>query len=162
MAVVNEKSTQVTNIDATPITKIAVNQWMGRLRMFFFDYTRAAQGDAGSVASLIDLPGGEVRLVLPLSFIQFSAMGAARTMDLGWQAYTDNNGDTVAADPNGLDDGIDVSSAGTVVPGGTLAATAGETHLFSNRGGVRIDAQINDDTFDAAETLSGFFVAVVD
>tara|TARA_R100000501_G_C2521929_1_gene48776 strand:- start:230 stop:475 length:246 start_codon:yes stop_codon:yes gene_type:complete len=81
-------------------------------------------------------------------------------MDLGWQAFTDDDGDSVAADPNGLDDGVDVSSAGSVIPGGTVGTH--ETYLFESQSGVIIDAQINDGTLPVAATLMGHFVYVVD
>lgn len=161
MAVTAESSTQVTNVDATPVTLVDVNEWMGRLRFFLFNFTQgAAAGDAGSTAQLVKLPGGDVRLVLPLSHVRHSAFGASRTLDLGWEAYTDNNGDAVAADPNGLDDGVNVSAAGSFTPAGTVSGD--ETYEFSNRGGVYIAAQCNDGTLPAAGTLDGFFVAVID
>jgi hypothetical protein len=144
-------------IEATPPVKIESHQWDGKLRFYEFNVTTAAGSDGDTIA-LIKLPSGKKRVVLPMSRIAFSAFGAARTMDLGWEAYTDQDGTAVAADPNGLDDGIDVSSAGTVNPGGTVGGA--ETYLFDSRDGVVITAQINDAAIGAGETLNGYFIVV--
>lgn len=152
-----QNSTQYAQGIAQPPTMVESNQWNGKMRFYEFDWTAAA-GSAGDTVALIKIPAGKVRLVLPLSRIAFSAFGASRTMDLGWEAYTDSDGAAVAADPNGLDDGVDVSGAGSVNPSGTVGGA--ETYLFDSRGGVVITAQINDGTIVAANTLKGYFVTV--
>ena len=161
MAVTQEQSTQVANTAATPPTRNPTHDWRGRLRIARFAFTQsAAVGDAGSLAELVKLPAGKVRVILPLSRIAFSAMGAARTMDIGWLAYTDDDGVAVVADPNGLDDGVDVATANSVVPDGTVGGD--ETKLFESQGGVTVTAQINDGTIPAAATLKGYVVYVHD
>lgn len=163
MAVTTEYSTQYAN---TYITKPPVNNKTidihGRMRIAYFEFTQgAAAGDAGSFAYMVTLPAGNNRLLLPLSRLAFSAWGTARTMDLGWLAYTDLSGGTaVAADPNGLDDGVDVSSAGSVNPGGTIGTH--ETKQFDSQGVVTLTAQCNDGTLPAAGTLSGYWIYVHD
>jgi len=161
MAVTTEQSTEYALTQAVPAKVPASHQLHGRMRIAFFAFTQGSSaGDATSTATLVKLPAGKVRLMNRLSYIGFSALGASRTLDLGWQAYTDDNGDAVAADPNGLDDGVDVSSAGSVIPGGTIGTH--ETKLFESQAGVVIDAQINDGTIPAAATLMGHLVYVVD
>jgi len=162
MAVTAEESTQVANYNTTvPPVHMAPHDWGGKLRFFRFTFTQgAAAGDVASTQALVRLPGGKIRVILPLSRIAFSAFGAARTLDLGWQAYTDDNGDAVAADPNGLDDGVDVSSAGSVIPSGTVGGD--ETYLFESQAGVIIESQCNDDTIPAAATLKGHIAAVIE
>ncbi len=160
MAITTEYSTEFASA-VNNNTAVKVDQWHGRLRVMTFEFTQGSvAGDAGSLAVLGRLPAGNVRVILPLSFIGTSAMGVARTMDIGWLAYTQRDGSAVTADPNGLDDGIDVSSAATTTPGGTLGG--GENKEFDNEGGVDITAQINDDTIPAAATIQGFLVYVVD
>lgn len=160
MAVTQQTSTQISNSVSFPAVMNPTHDWHGRLRIARFDYTQSGQGDAGSLAELAKLPGGRVRVILPLSRIAFASMGAARTMDLGWLAYTDDDGNSVDADPNGLDDGIDVATAGSANPGGTIGGD--ETHLFSSQTGVTVTAQINDGTFDDLKTLKGYLIYVVD
>ncbi len=160
MAITQQQSTQVAKESATPATKNATYDWHGRLRMARFDFTQSGVGDAASLAELVTLPQGQARVILPLSRIAFSALGSSRTMDLGWLAYTDKDGAAVSADPNGLDDGVDVSSAGSVTPGGTVGGD--ETYLFESQGGVTLTAQFNDGTIPDAATLKGYIVYVVD
>lgn len=162
MAVTQEQSTQISNpLATTPPTLNNANEDHGKVRIKRFNFTQGASaGDAGSLAELVTLPPGSVRVLLHLSRVAFSAMGASRTMDLGWLAYTDQDGDAVAADPNGLDDGVDVSSAGSVIPAGTVGGD--ETYLFQSNDGVTITAQINDGTLPAAGTLDGVIAYVVD
>ena len=162
MAVTTENSDQYDESYATVPAKVPeTHEWAGRLRIAFFEFTQGGDaGDATSVARLIKLPAGKIRLILPISRVAFSALGSSRTMDLGWEAYTDDDGDSVAADPNGLDDGVDVSSAGSVNPAGTVGTH--ETYLLESRAGVVITAQINDGTIPSAATLMGYFFYVVD
>jgi hypothetical protein len=157
MAVTTQKSTQVAAIrDNTGA--LDYQKYGGALRKFEFDFTQSGAGDAGSTAEVVDLPAGRISVVLPLSRIAFSAMGTSRTMDVGWLAHTRNDGTAVAADPNGLDDGVDVSSAGAVAPGGTVGGA--ETHTFDSRDGVTLTLQVNDGTLPDAATLKGYFVVV--
>ena len=160
MAVTTQQSAQLALINGDPKRPNPVHDWAGRLRLALFDFTQVGSGDAGSIAELVKLPAGHVRLILPLSRIGFSALGASRTMDLGWAAYADHEGAAVAADPNGLDDGVDVASAGSVNPAGTVGG--GETLLFSAQAGVVLTAQVNDGTIPDGATLKGWFVYAVD
>lgn len=160
MAVTTQNSTQYARTVATPPTHNSTHEWHGRVRSMFFEHTQSGAGDAGSIVRAVRLPAGSVRLILPLSRIAFSAFGAARTLDIGWEAYTDDNGDAVAADPNGLDDGVDVSSAGSINPGGTVGTH--ETYLFQSQDGVVITLQTNDGTIPDAATLDGYLIYVQD
>ncbi len=161
MAVEHDKSVQLGYADELPDEKVVVHDEHGKLRIAYFDFTKPSPtGDAGSDVQLVRLPPGRVRLILPLSRIAFSALGTSRTLDLGWAAYVGLDGVTVIADQNGLDDGVDAASAGSVVPGGTVGGA--ETVLFASRSGVILTAQVNDGTFVAADTLNGYFVYVTD
>lgn len=136
------------------------DEFSGRLRYANITFTQAATGTAADLANLTLLPAGSVRLILPLCRIAFSAWGASRTLDLGWLAYVDLAGDAVAADPNGLDDGVDISAAGSVNPSGTVGGA--ETQRFESRDGVAITGQINDGTLVIGNTLLGYLVYVID
>lgn len=161
MAVTTQNSTQYANTLADPRIRNATHEAHGRLRVARFNFIQAGAGDAGSTVRLLALPKGRVRVIGPLSRIAHSAMGAGRTLDLGWEAYrADDGSGEVAADPNGLDDGIDVSSAGAVVPGGALGGD--ETMLFASLAGVVLTAQVNDATIPDGATLDGTVVYVMD
>ena len=161
MAVTTEKSDQITNQEASPPVMSGVDTLRGKLKILRFTFTQGtAAGDATSTMELVKVPAGVVRVFLALSRITTSAFGAARTLDIGWQAYTDTNDAAVAADPNGLDDGVDVSAAVSYNPIGTVGED--ETYLFESNGGVTIEAQVNDATIPAAATINGYFVYVQD
>lgn len=161
MAVTQEQSTEISNPLATPPVLNGADAVHGKLRIARFNFTQgAAAGDAGSLSELVKLPAGSVRVLLALSRITTSAFGAARTLDLGWLAYTDKDNAAVVADPNGLDDGVDVSSAVTYTPAGIVGND--ETYLFQSQSGVTITAQTNDATIPAAATIKGYLVYVVD
>jgi len=160
MAVTIQNSSQYAKASAVPPTLNAVTDWHGRVRKYFFDFTQSAAGDAGSLVYAVKIPAGKIRLYLPASRIYFSAMGTARTLDIGWLAYNTPDGTVVAADPNGLDDNVDVSSAGSVNPGGTIGTH--ETKLFDSREGVTLTLQVNDGTLPDAATFSGYFELVDD
>ena len=153
-------STQYAQGVAHPPTLVDANQWNGKVRYFEFDYTQSGIATIADTMAAIKLPAGKCRLVLPLSRIAFSAGGASSTMDIGWEAYTDSDGSAVAADPNGLDDGVDTSGAGSVNPAGTVGGA--ESYLFDSLDGVTITLQINDTAFPDAGTLKGYFVTVVE
>ena len=162
MAITTENSNQVANTVAVPRIQNPTHEAHGRLRFARFNFTHApAAGDAGSIARLVKLSKGKVRVILPLSRVAHSALGASRTLDLGWEAHISDDGSgEVAADPNGLDDGVSASSAGAFVPGGTLGGD--ETKLFESLDGVVITGQINDGTVPAGATLDGYLAYVMD
>ena len=160
MAVTTQQSAQLALINGDPRRPNPVHDWAGRLRLALFDFTQTGAGDAGSIAELVKLPAGHVRLILPLSRIGFSAMGASRTLHVGWAAHADHEGTPVAADPDGLDAAVDVSAAGSVNPSGTVGG--GETMLFAAQEGLVITAQVNGGTIPNGATLKGYFVYVVD
>lgn len=161
MAITAEKSTQIANVEAVPAVHMYPDDLHGKLKIVRFNFTQgAAAGDAGSTQQLVKLPPGRWRVMLAMSRVAHSAFGAARTLDLGWQAYTGNDGVAVAADPNGLDDGNDVSALGSFTPTGTVGGE--ETYLFDNKDDVTIEAQCNDGTIPIGATLDGYIVAVAD
>lgn len=156
-----EKSTQIENLEAQPPIGIPTTDWKGALRIMRFEFRQGGvAGVAGSLAELVKLPAGNIRVFLHLSRVNFGAMGAGRTMDVGWLAYETPGGTAVVADPNGLDDGIGVASAGSVAPTGTLGGD--ETLLFESKSGVVLTAQVNDGTLPANATIGGYFIYVQD
>lgn len=161
MAVTTENSTQVARRLAERPTQVPTYDLHGRMRIAYFDFTQGASaGDAGSLARLVQLPAGKVRVLLALSRIYSGAMGTSRTMDIGHEAYTQTDGTAVAADEDDLDANVDVSSAVAFNPIGTIGTN--ETKLFDSKAGVTLTAQVNDGTLPAAGTISGYFVYVID
>jgi hypothetical protein len=87
----------------------------------------------------------------------------SQTLDLGWQAYTDGDGNTVAADPDGLIDGLDVDTAGYFAMSGALAGVKalGGTYTFNSKDGVIIDAKAIA-ALVSGDDIAGYLLYVVD
>jgi hypothetical protein len=161
MALTNENSAELAKVLATPPQSLNPDEWHGRFRPYRFTFTQgAAAGDANSFARLVKLPAGRYRVFLALSRVANSAFGASRTLNLGWEAYTDINGQAVAASVNGLDAAQDVAAAGAYPPIGTVGGD--ESFLFESRSGVVINAQVLAGTIPVGATLKGYFLVVSD
>jgi len=155
MAVTTENSTQLAAASANPPVANDPRDWESPLRLLHFTFTQgAAAGDAGSIAQLVRLPPGQVRLIPSLSRISFSTLGASRTIDLGHAAYTSLDGTAVTADPDAIEADVDGASGGSAVP------TTNDTLALDSRDGIVLTAQVNDGTLPAGATLSGHFVYV--
>ena len=161
MAVTTESSTQLGNIEAPPQVKLEPLDLSGKLRVAHFNFTQgAAAGDANSVQRLVKLPAGKVRVFLALSRIAHSAFGAARVLDLGWEAYKTPAEVAVVADPDGLDVDTDVSAAGSYNPVGTVGGA--EVKDFESANGVVLSTLVTGGTIPAAATLNGYIVYAVE
>lgn len=128
----------------------------------FFTHLQSGAGDATSSVALCKLPAGRCRLLLPDSWIQFGWDTASATVDLGWDAYTGIDGTAVAADPNGLLDGLSVDTEDlygfeefTASLGAGVTAAGGFAKLFESRDGVVIRATSQDVALADADYLAG-------
>jgi len=163
MAVTTQNSTQYANATADPVVNNESTEFQGRLRVMFFTHDQDGAGDAGSSVALGKLPAGRVRVLLGLSRMYVNWTQGSQTLDLGWDAYTDGDNAAVAADPDGLIDGLSVDTAGYFNMEGDLAGikATGGTYVFQSMGGVVIRAtavsQLND-----GDDLVGYIVYVVD
>lgn len=163
MAVTTQESTEYANIYTTkPQVMNATSDWHGRVRIAYFSHTQSGAGDAGSSVAAVTLPPGRVRLLGPLCNIRINWTTASATLDAGWDAYTDLSGTAVVADPDGLDDGIDVESA-VSIPLGTVAAVAatGGTKVFESKDGITIRLT-SPGVLAASSTAVGFVAYVLD
>ena len=88
---------------------------------------------------------------------------SSATLDLGWDAYTDKDGDAVAADPDGMVDGLSVDTVGYFTLEGALAGikATGGTYTFESQGGVVIRATSPTAMVDG-DDLVGYIIYVVD
>ncbi len=160
MAVTNENSVQIGKLLAGAIKNLTTDM-LGRMRKIRFDFVQgAAAGDATSTVSLVILPKGRNRIYLRDCIIAFSAFGAARTLDIGYAAYTDRDGNAVAAAPAAFVDDLDVSAAGTSSFAGEVGGE--ESFLFESRDSVTIIATVAGGTIPAAATLNGDVTIVRD
>lgn len=158
MAVTTQKSTQLTNAEAVPVVRTHSLDLAGKLRVAYFDFTQDGAGDVNSTIDLVKLPPGRVRVFPALSFVSVSALGAARTLDIGYAAYTDIAGDAVAAVEDFFWSAVDVSTAviADLVEATTTDLATGK--IFQSQGGVTIQAKVEGDGIDDGETISGYIV----
>lgn len=152
MAVTTQNSTEYANQIADPVVRQAPSTIFGRVRYAKFTFTQSGAGDATSIANLVEMPAGLIE-VLKI-YISWSAYGASRTLDLGYAAHTDMDGDAVAADPDAFHANEDVSSAGTLLH-------EEQTSVESQDGWI-LTAQVNDATWPDAATLNGYVMFVAD
>ncbi len=162
MAITTQKSNQVTAATSrTATTALNTTEDYGKLRTKAFDFTQSGAGDIGSTVDLIKLPPGKVKILFNLSHWAFSAFGAARTLDIGYAAYKDATGTTVAASANAFDDDVDVSAAlSNVVLGSDV--TGLKVATFTTLEGLTIFATVAGGTIPANATLNGYFTFVVE
>ena len=160
MAVTTQKSTEYTNATSSPVVQNAVHDYHGRVRIAYFTHDQDGAGDAGSSVALCSLPAGKVRVLLASSSAYCNWTTGSATLDLGWDAYTNTDGNAVAADIDGLVDGLDVDTAGYQNFGAGTTATGG-TYLFESQGGVIIRAT-SPGAIVSGDDLVGYIMYVVD
>ena len=167
MTITSQKSAQYTDVTAVPVVNLSTAEIHGRVRMAYFTHTQVGTGDTGSSVALFKLPAGRVRLLLAHSSLYVDWTTASAKMDLGWDAYTGQDGVAVIADPDGLADGIDVDTIG-YREGATLATLpairlTGGTHLFTSKDGVVIRATAQDNAQVATnDKIAGSMFYVID
>ena len=163
MAVTTQKSTEYTNATATPIVKNSTTEEHGKLRTMFFTHDQDGAGDANSTVALGKLPAGRVRVIGGLSRFYCNWVTGSQTMDIGWEAFTAQDGTTTAADVDGLVDGLDVDAVGYFDMEGNTAAgkLKGGTYLFESKDGVVINALAIAALADG-DDLVGYITYVID
>lgn len=153
MAVVNENSIQATSHLGG--RKLAAYRDQASLLGLVINHTEVVAGDATSVQRLQWIPPGTYRLHRDLSFVRFSAFGAGRTLSIGWEAYQDKDGVTVAASAAGLCSAVDVSAVGVTNVGIAIATGYKD---FESKGGIWISSTVAVATIPAGATIDGILV----
>ena len=168
MAVTTQNSTEYANTIASPPVMNQPTEDHGRMRIQYFKHTQSGAGDAGSSVALCKIPGGKVRVALSLSKVYVNWTTSSANLDLGWDAYTNaaegSEGDTVAADPDGLVDNLSVDTEGYFTLEGALAAVkaGGGSYVFESQDGVVIRATNQAAAMADGDVIAGYIVYVVD
>ena len=155
MAATESKSVQCTAHDLGEM--VPAHSGKGELVAIFFDVTTVV-GDANSTIAICDLPAGTFRYMAFLSKVYHSAFGTARTMDIGWDAYVEEDGTVVAADEDGIASAQDVAAASSFSPLDELTAEPVAQKIFSSRDGIRFRAKVEAAAVGAGETMSGWLM----
>ena len=128
-----------------------------------FTFTQSGAGNAGSTATLITLQKGRYRIFPRSSYVNWTAFGASRVLDIGLSAYTAEDGSTVSISAARFDDDVDVSAAGGAFMGSDLSAadSIGVDVLVggtSNTDGASIVATVAGGTIPDGAILRGYLV----
>lgn len=141
-----------------PPTLLDANVWGGRLRMLEFTHAQDGAGDATSSVKIARLPAGQVTLLGNLCRCTHNWSTASAFMDVGWDAYTNVDGTAVVADSDGIDDNIDVDTAGSTAFG--TAVTAGYK-VFDSKEGVDIRLTSKPTAIADGDTVQGYLIYVM-
>ena len=163
MAVTTQLSAEYTIQTTTPIVNSNTVDKHGKLRTLFFSHDQDGAGDANSTVTLGKLPAGKVKIIGGLSRFYCNWVTSSQTMDIGWQAYTDLDGDAVALDVDGMVDGLDVDAVGYFDMESNIAAgkLKGGNYTFESRDGVIIKALAIAALVDS-DDLCGYITYVID
>ena len=163
MAVTTQLSAEYTIQTTTPIVNSNTVDKHGKLRTLFFSHDQDGAGDANSTVTLGKLPAGKVKILGGLSRFYCNWVTSTQTMDIGWKAYTDLDGDAVALDVDGMVDGLDVDAVGYFDMEGNTAAgkLKGGNYTFESRDGVEITALAIAALADG-DDLCGYITYVID
>ena len=163
MAVTTQLSAEYTIQTTTPIVNSSTVDKHGKLRTLFFSHDQDGAGDANSTVTLGKLPAGKVKIIGGLSRFYCNWVTSSQTMDIGWAAYTDEDGDDVALDVDGLVDGLDVDAVGYFTMESNIAAgkLLGGTYTFNSNNGVVITAKAIAALADG-DDLCGYITYVID
>lgn len=111
-------------------------------------------GDAGTTIQICTLPRG-ARYCSQLSKLGWKGFGTGRTLDLGWQAYTLDNGRVVRANPTGLGVGLSVVADGRSF---TDAFPMSSTDEWEAVADVWLILTVRGGTIPAGTTMGGLVV----
>lgn len=157
MATSNESSAQYTA--QTTYNSMLQSPDHGRVKCLTFEHTQVNAGDATSVQSLIKLPAGRIRVLTNISKFRNSAFGAARTLDVGYAAYTNLAGTAVVADPDFFSSAVDVSSAALTLM--DESTTPDLSHALDSTTGIVVNSTVSGGTIPAAATIKGYVLYVI-
>lgn len=133
----------------------------GKVRCLSIEFDQGdAAGDATSTQILGKLPAGRIRVLTNLSKIEFSAFGASRTLDIGFQAHEDEDGDAVAEDADYFASAVDVSAAGNVAL--DESGTPEISQALVSNAGIVVFSTVAGGTIPVNATLKGHIFYIVE
>lgn len=154
-------SAEYTIYHGTPIGGKVFGGFIGK-RCQKFTYTQVATGTAADTILLITLPPKSI-LLMSDTRITFAGWTSGATLSLGWKAYTDVDGATVALSAAGLLSVVSMTTDATWLNGTLVMGTSDDSvpvvweKDFNNASEVVIYATIGTQAPGAADTLEGRF-----
>ena len=144
-------------VDYVAGNKVAGYDWGAKVRHNFFSLTFTAAGFTSADALdifLVKLPAGLIRVLTPLSWIYCPIGTATADLDIGWAAYVDNTGATIAADGDGFADSLDVG--GAAIDQTLPLPSVGRIKEFNSRNGVVIACSFDTANSPGAGVMNGW------
>lgn len=123
-----------------------------KLRMDYFEAPAiTVAGDINTTMDLCYLPPGNVRVLPSQSYVAVSAWGAARTLNVGHRAYSNEDMSVqIAENASAFGTGIDVSAA-AIKP---ISATVLKYDMYS-KAGIKVFLTVLGGTIPVGATLKG-------
>jgi hypothetical protein len=158
-------STQyAAQIGGSSVAKIPSGDLHGILHRAYFSYTHTAtEGSGTGEINLVTLPPGRIRIFAHDCRLITSQTAASSTMDVGYRAYYEPDGDLIAEDDNAFEDNRDTASAATdaVLEFAGDGSTDDPTVFNVDRnlagtGGLIIFASVDSGNIEADDTIKGW------
>ena len=152
-------STQyAAQVGGSSVAKIPGGDLHGILHRSYFSYTHLAAAGAGTgEVNLVTLPPGRIRIFAHDSRLITSQTAASATMDVGYRAYTEPDGDSIAEDDNAFEDNRDVATAATdAVLEFAGDGTTDDPTVFNTRDGLTIFASVDSGNIETDDTIKGW------
>ena len=145
MALTPTDSEQIVALEAEPVSQVASPDWDGKICVSVGKLTFTAAGTG--TAAMVKLPAGRKLIFPDLSRIVCPIGTATADLHIGHTAYTEPDGDAVAADDNAFGDNIDVGG-GAIDAAWTLPAAP--YFVMDSIGDVDIEVMIDTANSPAA------------
>lgn len=131
----------------------------------YFSYTQSGAGGVGDVLALMKIPAGS-RILLPECAIWIVGGPATTVLDFGFLAYTEPDGDAVAADQDGLAVGIDIGADGLWFGNMVVIATPDDllatqlTYVFNAKEDVTLTLTVRTAALADLDVIQGYVTYV--
>lgn len=125
----------------------------GPIRYAYAEYTHAAGAGTGEINMLV-LPPGRIRTLPNLSRLATSQFAASSTVDVGFRAYTEPDGDAITEDDNAWEDNRDTASGVTdaVLEFGGDGSTTAPVE-FNSRAGIIVFVSVDSGNIEDGDTI---------
>ena len=155
------KSTQATRRTKTTIGEQLLDRYDegGVIKATRF-YYKNETGSTIAADSIIQLCTIGPCLVLPTSFVTTTAFGASRTLDVGYQEYTDIRGTLTNSDIDAFLDGLDVSAAVAQTVFGSQSASVTYGKGFYLDGQTDVLAKVIGGTLPTNGIIQGIIFSI--
>ena len=151
MALLPTSSVQYDNENSGGAVKTSLED-KSNLHIYHCSYTATTAG-TGAAYPIGKLPAGQITIHPSLSRLVTSAFVSTADLDVGYAAYTEEDGTAVVADPNGWFDSVDVGG-GTkdIAWNGTGGILAGPV-TYNSKEGITVTFSVDTADMSIGDTV---------